>query len=685
MFECGRHEDAISRVDGLIGIMDDHSLYVTVRAQMFLLLGSISMREGNNERAIDLFKRAQEAVPFQEGPHLVVITLMFGWDFDRLSPAIQLQLFKAMHAVGHTEVAMSLSTMIGIQSDNAKEAIVQYSTALYLNPSNPAGLLVKRSKARAMLGLWEDALMDADQAIKANPTGPFGYERRHAVLHSVQRYDEAIDAFTRMISLIEESIDQDLRQLGEKYVSPSRSKTAIEGVVREVSKITPIVLIDIESGRLCDGPKRLHIFKSGSQFKELVSSMTEKLDDERILRVVKKYFQYVTFSHVWAGEEPSFQDVNLVSSVWDLDSSPLNEKLKRFCEMVRKDGYRWAWSDTCCIDKTTSTVLNQSLMMMYKWYEASAATFILLADIDSPSALGKLTKSRWMTRAWTAQELLAAKVIRFYDRNWNPYLGDTHSNQKDSPEIMQELADATGIARETIITFNRERSYDCLPAVLAVYSQTPRALTPVNDTEMDVRVGALRDSLSDTDVIPMHERVARLPPARFANRRLHLPCAIFAVNKLSVQRSGSGLENHYRARVSGIGNVEFQTSDQLSLTEPRRLIFVHPWIRDLQDPLDGSTWGSTTDGDEYDSDAETEFGSAPSSPLAVEPAVTLDNYTRVLRLVVRLQQPFHALLLQQQLGGEFKRVAAEHEIVVPGIEHTINFARDVRIEVVEIL
>ncbi|KAF8550473.1 hypothetical protein OG21DRAFT_1446572 [Imleria badia] len=796
MFECRKHEDAISRVDGLIGLVDDHSLYVIIRAQMFVLLGNMSMREGNNERAIDLFKRAQEAIPFQRSPHLVVITLMFGWDFDRLAPAIQLQLFKAKHNVGHTEVAMSLSTTVetlgekalksdvtadwdpdlvrrcfatferngdaAFQSDNAKEAIVQYSTALYLNPSNPAGLLVKRSKARAMLGSWEDALVDANEAIKANPTGPLGYERRHAASHAVQQYDDAIDAFTRMVSLIEESVDQDLPQLGEKYVSPSRLKSAIESVVREVSKICPIVLIDIESGRLCDGPKRLHIFRLESQFKELVSSMTEQLDDERILRVVEKYFQYVTFSHVWVGEEPSFQDVNSVGSVWDLDSSPLNEKLKKFCEMVRKDGYRWAWSDTCCIDKTISTVLNQSLTMMYKWYEASAATFVLLADVDSPSALGNLTGSKWMTRAWTAQELLAAKVIRFYDRNWKPYLGDTSSNHKELPAIVQELADAIGIARETIITFNpdsltvREKlriastrnatveedvAYSligifksdiiprygegdaalghlleeivarsgevtvldwigksslynsCLPATLAVYSQTPCALTPVKVADMDVRVTALKDSLSHTVVIPMHERVARLPPARFANRRLYLPCAIFAVKKLSVNRAGNGLENHYRARVSGIGNVEFQTSDQLSLTEPRRLAFVHPWIRDLQDPLDSSTWGSTMDGDsdEYESDPEIEYlsdaetdESAPS-PVDSEPAVILDNYTRALRLVVRLKQPFHALLLQQQPRGEFKRVAAEHEIVVPGIEHTVNFARDVRIEVVEIL
>jgi len=63
------------------------------------------------------------------------------------------------------------------------------------------------------------------------------------------------------------------------------------------------------------------------------------------------------------------------------------------------------------------------------------------------------------------------------------------------------------------------------------------------------------------------------------------------------------------------------------------------------------------------------------------PAAAMDDYTRALRLIVRLQQPPHALLLQREPNGEFKRIAAEHEIVVPGIDRRINFARDIRVGV----
>lgn len=52
-------------------------------------------------------------------------------------------------------------------SKDPKRAIVQYSTALSLNPRKPAGILVKRSCARGVLELWGDALEDADEVYSA--------------------------------------------------------------------------------------------------------------------------------------------------------------------------------------------------------------------------------------------------------------------------------------------------------------------------------------------------------------------------------------------------------------------------------------------------------------------------------------------------------------------------------------
>ena len=43
---------------------------------MHLLLGSMLIREGNYEHAIELLNHANEAIPFRQGPHLVVISLV---------------------------------------------------------------------------------------------------------------------------------------------------------------------------------------------------------------------------------------------------------------------------------------------------------------------------------------------------------------------------------------------------------------------------------------------------------------------------------------------------------------------------------------------------------------------------------------------------------------------------------
>ncbi|KIK21217.1 hypothetical protein PISMIDRAFT_104451, partial [Pisolithus microcarpus 441] len=181
--------------------------------------------------------------------------------------------------------------------------------------------------------------------------------------------------------------------------------------------------------------------------------MTREVEGERILRVVAGFFRYVMFSHAWQGNEPLFQDVKAAKSVWDLPETPPNEKLRNFCKEARRLGHNRAWSDTCCIDKTTSSILNQSLTSMYKWYADSAATLVFLAGVAHPSEVGDLSRSFWMTRAWTLQELLAPKVVFFYDSEWKPYLGDTGPNHKESSKIVQELADAIKIPHETIGTF----------------------------------------------------------------------------------------------------------------------------------------------------------------------------------------------------------------------------------------
>jgi hypothetical protein len=88
---------------------------------------------------------------------------------------------------------------------------------------------------------------------------------------------------------------------------------------------------------------------------------------------------------------------------------------------------------------------------MFVWYRHSALTIVYLSDVREP---GALAKSEWNRRGWTVQELLAPKVILFYQKDWTPYLGDHSSNHKKSAAIMQELEIATGIDQGSLSNFH---------------------------------------------------------------------------------------------------------------------------------------------------------------------------------------------------------------------------------------
>ena len=183
---------------------------------------------------------------------------------------------------------------------------------------------------------------------------------------------------------------------------------------------------------------------------ELVSTMSTEIDFARIEQEVGKYFRYATFSHKWENDEPLFEKVTR-GVVYDLEGSPTHEKVKMFCKIVREAGFNWAWSDTCCINKENHVVLQEALVNMFKWYERSAMTIIFLRGVDRLAQRGALTKSIWNTRMWTLEEYHASKVVRFYTEDWTPYLGLDIYNHKESPEIISEMEQATGISAQALM------------------------------------------------------------------------------------------------------------------------------------------------------------------------------------------------------------------------------------------
>ncbi|KAH7357301.1 hypothetical protein BKA65DRAFT_225114 [Rhexocercosporidium sp. MPI-PUGE-AT-0058] len=99
---------------------------------------------------------------------------------------------------------------------------------------------------------------------------------------------------------------------------------------------------------------------------------------------------------------------------------------------------------------------------MFCWYQASAACYALLSDVkvdpnkdifDSSMAasagnslplddtvIQELRSSRWFTRGWTLQELVAPSNVHFYSQEWT-YLG----SKKDKNGFQDLISGITGI------------------------------------------------------------------------------------------------------------------------------------------------------------------------------------------------------------------------------------------------
>ena len=100
----------------------------------------------------------------------------------------------------------------------------------------------------------------------------------------------------------------------------------------------------------------------------------------------------------------------------------LSPKIRRACEIARLHGYLYVWIDSCCIDKTSSSELSEAINSMYAWYGRAAICYAFLADVphgDIPDSYeSAFRRSRWWTRGWTLQELIAPRRLVFLSSDW---------------------------------------------------------------------------------------------------------------------------------------------------------------------------------------------------------------------------------------------------------------------------
>jgi hypothetical protein len=126
----------------------------------------------------------------------------------------------------------------------------------------------------------------------------------------------------------------------------------------------------------------------------------------------------------------------------------------QFCaEQAATDGLHYFWVDTCCIDKSSSAEMTEAINSMFAWYRDSARCYVYLPDVSTGNLREAVPtyetwttafrKSRWFTRGWTLQELIAPSSVEFFSGE-GQRLGDKAS-------LVHELHSITGISTEALL------------------------------------------------------------------------------------------------------------------------------------------------------------------------------------------------------------------------------------------
>ncbi|KAK2674037.1 Heterokaryon incompatibility [Fusarium oxysporum f. sp. vasinfectum] len=181
---------------------------------------------------------------------------------------------------------------------------------------------------------------------------------------------------------------------------------------------------------------------------------------------------YAILSHRWGSDEILFSQIaNFAQEMRDTKDRhglPQLDKILGACITARKQGLQWMWIDNCCINKSDSSELSESINSMFKWYSDAMVCLTYLSDVrkNSGTTVGSQVfrsfetgeMSLWFTRGWTLQELLAPGKLLFYDTDWN-YLGSKR-------ELAESIEDVTGIAAH-YLTSEKDFRTACIAAKMS--------------------------------------------------------------------------------------------------------------------------------------------------------------------------------------------------------------------------
>ncbi|KAK4897576.1 hypothetical protein LTR27_004720 [Elasticomyces elasticus] len=152
--------------------------------------------------------------------------------------------------------------------------------------------------------------------------------------------------------------------------------------------------------------------------------------------------RYSILSHCWSQnkEDPEVSHQAFLSGKFDRNGSGWR-KIRRCCRLSKQRGFDWTWIDMCCVDKTSSAELSETTNSMFAWYRDAAECYVFMDDVETIS-VRQFSVSRWWSRGWTLQELLAPTAVFFFNKD-NVFLGTRDS-------LADLVSHASGIGHEFV-------------------------------------------------------------------------------------------------------------------------------------------------------------------------------------------------------------------------------------------
>lgn len=184
-----------------------------------------------------------------------------------------------------------------------------------------------------------------------------------------------------------------------------------------------------------------------------------KIDDNDEFSLVEHFGAaippYAILSHTWG---PPTEEVSCKDLMEDTGHEKSGFAKLAFCaKMAAYNGLQHFWADVACIDKSSSAELSEAINSMFRWYKEAARCYVYMSDVTMDPfnihsarerRTGGFRESRWFTRGWTLQELIAPASVYFYSRE--EHLLGTRSS------LNHEIHEVTGIPLKVL----QERSMD---------------------------------------------------------------------------------------------------------------------------------------------------------------------------------------------------------------------------------